>query len=238
MRPYTTTSATPTAGKLLVTLGGTTRTVATLPDPQVATSLADALTRVAEALLVDTAAPAYPDALRILGVRRTQVNPRPGVLAVSVLADQPGPDLTVPGGAWRSTGFTSIFWLGHVLHHARCLPPGPARSLRRELADLLAAADGLVVPATTTADGYDAGSITLNVTGWLASATDEQIAEILSEDLDAHRYGAGYGSGQIAWDLEALTAPFMRDGFTVTVDRVALDSWVAQHRPHLAGEDD
>lgn len=77
MRPYTTTSATPTAAKLLVTLGGTTRTVATLPDPQVATSLADALTRVAEALLVDTAAPAYPDALRILGVRRTQVTPAP-----------------------------------------------------------------------------------------------------------------------------------------------------------------
>ena len=224
MRTYTT-MPTGTSARLLATSAGTTCTIATVPDPTTAAELAIQLGHLARDLLVDAAKPGFPAALRTLGVRQAEVEPAPGTLAMSHLAQRPAPD----GASWRSTGLDSVFHLGEALRHIDTLPAGPQRSVRAELANLLGQADGPVVTATITADGgLDADRLTLVVTGWFASASDEVLDGVIGDDFEP-----GYGTDQIAWDLEELTAPVMRHGFSVYVNRDQATAWLHTYRPHL-----
>lgn len=225
MRTYTSMTA-GTAAKLLVTHQNETRTIATVPDPRTAADLAMHLSVLAGSLLLDAANPALPDALKTLGVRRVQVAPESGTLALSHLAN-----LTAPtaqhGASWRSTGLESVWHLAHILQAVDTLPAGPGRSVRVELAELLALADGPVVTATVRSD--DGPSATLNVIDWLTTATDRELEAVVADD-----YSPGYGTDAIAESHDALVGHLFGNGYGVTLDAAATRAWLAEHRPHVS----
>lgn len=225
MRTYTSMTA-GAAAKLLVTDAGTTRTIATIADHDTATALAKELTGLAAVILIDAANPDLPAALRTLGVRQNEVQTG-GQLLLSALAHQPAPSFA-NGTSWRSTGITTVWHLAHVLHYTDTLPAGPARSVRNELATLLGLADGPVVTATVTADGYEQRSLTWVVTSWLSSATDDEVEAVIGDDFEG-----GYGTDEISYAYEAITASYMGSGFSVRVDAVAARQWLHKHRPAL-----